>query len=112
MTPIWIFPACPLLIIGPHAGVLSEMLKPSQALDIIIGGYTEHWIHGLNDDLLGFHLPSYDAKVTTREHQTRHGRLCRPKRLHGNWCALPRAMPKDFMGDGMLAAMIPRVTAN
>ena len=45
MTPIWIFPACPLLIIGPHAGVLCKTLKPSQALDIIIGGYTEHGLH-------------------------------------------------------------------
>ena len=40
MTPIWIFPAYPLLIIGPHAGVLSTHLSPERALPIIIGGFT------------------------------------------------------------------------
>ena len=40
MTPIWIFPAYPLLIIGPHAGVLATHLSPSRALPIMIGGFT------------------------------------------------------------------------
>lgn len=41
MTPIWIFPAYPLLIVGPFAGVLSSKIK-SQAdkLTIIVGGFT------------------------------------------------------------------------
>lgn len=41
MTPIWIFPAYPLLIIGPHAAKLSAQLQDSkQAIQIIIGGFT------------------------------------------------------------------------
>lgn len=40
MTPIWIFPAYPLLIIGPHAGILSGQLSSGRALPIIIGGFT------------------------------------------------------------------------
>jgi tellurite resistance protein TehA-like permease len=41
MTPIWIFPAYPLLIIGPHAGNLSARIEnPSHALTVIIGGFT------------------------------------------------------------------------
>ena len=40
MTPIWIFPAYPLLIIGPHAGVLCNTLAPDKAFDIIVGGFT------------------------------------------------------------------------
>ena len=40
MTPIWIFPAYPLLIIGPHAGVLSNTLPQKKAFDIIVGGFT------------------------------------------------------------------------
>lgn len=41
MTPIWIFPAYPLLIIGPHAANLSAKLEsPTQALQVIIGGFT------------------------------------------------------------------------
>ena len=41
MTPIWIFPAYPLLIIGPHAANLSSKLEnPNIALQVIIGGFT------------------------------------------------------------------------
>jgi C4-dicarboxylate transporter/malic acid transport protein len=41
MTPIWIFPAYPLLIIGPHAAALAqEMVNPREALAVIIGGFT------------------------------------------------------------------------
>jgi C4-dicarboxylate transporter/malic acid transport protein len=41
MTPIWIFPVYPLLIIGPHAATLSEKLAhPREALRVIIGGFT------------------------------------------------------------------------
>ncbi|KEF59092.1 uncharacterized protein A1O9_03936 [Exophiala aquamarina CBS 119918] len=41
MTPIWIFPAYPLLIIGPHAAYISAQLQdPRQAIQIIIGGFT------------------------------------------------------------------------
>ncbi len=41
MTPIWIFPAYPLLIIGPHAGILSEKLSnPRDVIQVIVGGFT------------------------------------------------------------------------
>lgn len=41
MTPIWIFPAYPLLIIGPHAANLSgQALAPHQAIRVIVGGFT------------------------------------------------------------------------
>ncbi|KAF2813757.1 uncharacterized protein BDZ99DRAFT_485897 [Mytilinidion resinicola] len=40
MTPIWIFPAYPLLIIGPFAGVLSAKTTSTTALSIIVSGYT------------------------------------------------------------------------
>jgi tellurite resistance protein TehA-like permease len=39
MTPIWIFPAYPLLIVGPHAGQLARKVPAREALQIIIGGY-------------------------------------------------------------------------
>jgi hypothetical protein len=40
MTPVWIFPAYPLLIIGPHAGNLAPKLSnPGTALSVIISGY-------------------------------------------------------------------------
>lgn len=41
MTPIWIFPAYPLLIVGPFAGVLSsKMSTQAEKLTIIIAGFT------------------------------------------------------------------------
>ena len=41
MTPIWIFPAYPLLIIGPHAANLcTKGLSSAQAIRVIIGGFT------------------------------------------------------------------------
>jgi tellurite resistance protein TehA-like permease len=41
MTPVWIFPCYPLLVIGPHAGALAEALRhrPLDALNIIVGGF-------------------------------------------------------------------------
>lgn len=46
MTPIWIFPCYPLLVIGPHAGVLASHLanyptadRDLNALQIILGGF-------------------------------------------------------------------------
>jgi tellurite resistance protein TehA-like permease len=39
MTPIWIFPAYPLLIVGPHAGQLAKKVPVEDALQIIVGGY-------------------------------------------------------------------------
>jgi tellurite resistance protein TehA-like permease len=43
MTPIWIFPAYPLLIMGPHAANLSSaqvVLGRDQAIRVIVGGFT------------------------------------------------------------------------
>lgn len=41
MTPIWIFPAYPLLIIGPHAANLSgKVANPTTSLQVIVGGFT------------------------------------------------------------------------
>ena len=40
MTPIWIFPAYPLLIMAPHTATLANKLAPGEALAIIVGGFT------------------------------------------------------------------------
>jgi C4-dicarboxylate transporter/malic acid transport protein len=41
MTPIWIFPAYPMLIIGPHAAQLSDQLVGATAtIRVIVGGFT------------------------------------------------------------------------
>lgn len=41
MTPIWIFPAYPLLLVGPHAANLSARLPSStNSLVVLVGGFT------------------------------------------------------------------------
>ncbi|KIV84832.1 hypothetical protein PV11_00586 [Exophiala sideris] len=41
MTPIWIFPAYPLLIMGPHAANISaQVISSRNAICVIIGGFT------------------------------------------------------------------------
>jgi tellurite resistance protein TehA-like permease len=39
MTPVWIFPAYPLLICGPHAGNIAKKLSPEEGLPVIIAGF-------------------------------------------------------------------------
>lgn len=40
MTPVWIFPAYALLIVGPHAGNLApKVSSPQKALQIILSGF-------------------------------------------------------------------------
>lgn len=41
MTPVWIFPCYPLLVIGPHAAGLAEHLvhRSTEAIGIIVGGF-------------------------------------------------------------------------
>ncbi|KAF2398393.1 hypothetical protein EJ06DRAFT_480552 [Trichodelitschia bisporula] len=41
MTPVWIFPAYPLLIVGPFAGNLAQKMisSPQRTVSVIVGGY-------------------------------------------------------------------------
>ena len=118
MTPIWIFPAYPLLIIGPHAGVLSQTLKPSRALDIIIGGFT---IQGI-----GFlvSLTIYSAFIYRLMTQKLPQEATRPGMfvsvgpsgftvagIIGMAEGAQRALPSDFMGNSEMAAIILKVVA-
>ena len=119
MTPIWIFPAYPLLIIGPYAGILSSQLKQSRALDIIIGGFTAQGT--------GFmvSLMIYSAFIYRLMTQKLPKESLRPGMFVSvgpcgftvagiiNMAAnTDRALPEDFMGDGAPAAMILKVVGN
>ncbi|QKX54911.1 uncharacterized protein TRUGW13939_02001 [Talaromyces rugulosus] len=119
MTPIWIFPAYPMLIIGSHAGVLSAQLGPGQSFYIIVGGFT---IQGV-----GFlvSLMVYSAFIYRLMTQKLPKENLRP----GMFVSVgpsaftvagvltmaenaERAFPSDLFGNGKLAAMIVRVIAN
>ncbi|GKZ73545.1 hypothetical protein AnigIFM50267_010475 [Aspergillus niger] len=119
MTPIWIFPAYPMLIIGPHAGILSSKLEPARSLRIIIGGTT---IQGV-----GFlvSLMVYSAFIYRLMSQKLPRENVRPGMFVSvgpsaftvsgivNMAAhAKRSFPEDFMGNGALAADIVKVVAN
>ncbi|KAB8231041.1 putative C4-dicarboxylate transporter/malic acid transport protein [Aspergillus alliaceus] len=119
MTPIWIFPAYPLLIIGPHAGILSSKLESSRLLPIIIGGTT---IQGV-----GFlvSLMVYSAFIYRLMSQKLPRENVRPGMFVSigpsaftvagavNMAAnAERCFPGDFMGNGPLAAYVFRVVVN
>jgi tellurite resistance protein TehA-like permease len=123
MTPIWIFPAYPLLIIGPHAGNLSGRIEnPSHAITIIIGGFT---IQGI-----GFlvSLTIYSALVYRLMTQKLPPEPLRPGMFVsvgpsaftvsgtiGMAANLHKAIPPNstYMGaPGVLAAQILRIMAN
>ncbi|BCS30357.1 putative C4-dicarboxylate transporter/malic acid transport protein [Aspergillus puulaauensis] len=119
MTPIWIFPAYPMLIIGPHAGLLSAKLEPSRALPIIVGGTT---IQGV-----GFlvSLMVYSAFIYRLMSQKLPKENIRPGMFVSvgpsaftvagivNMAAqASRSFPDDFMGDGILAANVMKIIVN
>ncbi|CEJ55266.1 Putative C4-dicarboxylate/malic acid transporter [Penicillium brasilianum] len=119
MTPIWIFPAYPMLIIGPHAGILSAKLEQARCLRIIIGGTT---IQGV-----GFlvSLMVYSAFIYRLMTQKLPKENIRPGMFVSvgpsgftvagivNMAAsAKRSFPSDFMGNGELAADVLRVVVD
>lgn len=119
MTPIWIFPAYPLLIIGPHAAVLSQTVKQPKAFDIIIGGFTLQGIGFLVSMMI------YSAFIYRLMTQKLPQEALRPGMfvsvgpsgftvagVIGMAEGAQRALPADFMGNTELAAMILKVMAS
>lgn len=119
MTPVWIFPAYPLLIVGPHAGTLSGKTHASRALDIIIGGYI---LQGI-----GFmiSLMVYSAFLYRLMTQKLPKENLRPGMfisvgpsgftitgLINMGHNLPNVLPSDFMGNGQLAGQVSMIMAN
>ena len=107
-----------MLIIGPHAAVLSQTLKPHKALDVIIGGFT---IQGI-----GFlvSLMIYSAFIYRLMTQKLPQEATRPGMfvsvgpagftvagIVGMAGSAERILPEDFMGDGRLAAIILKVVS-
>ncbi|KAI9828943.1 MAG: hypothetical protein M1819_006442 [Sarea resinae] len=119
MTPIWIFPAYPLLIIGPQGAVLSSTLAKTRAYDIAIGAFTFQGI--------GFmvSLMIYAAFIYRLMTQKLPKESLRPgmfvsvgpagftatavANIAGN---ASRLLPADFMGNGALAADIVKVVGS
>ena len=119
MTPVWIFPAYPLLIIGPFAGQLSAFLPPDKSLAIIVGGFTFQGI----GFLIAFMI--YGAFIYRLMTQKLPPATLRPGMFVSvgpsaftaagiiNIAAnAQKALPLDFMGNGPLVGTIIRIMAN
>ena len=119
MTPLWIFPAYPLLIIGSHAGVLAETVSQPKAFDIIVGGWTLQGIGFLVS------LMIYSAFIYRLMTQKLPMESARPAMFVsvgpaaftvsatlGIATGAQRALPVGFMGDEKTAAMIIEVVAS
>lgn len=119
MTPIWIFPIYPLLIIGPHAGILSSKLDQRYAFDIIIGGFT---VQGIGFLVAMMIYASYIYRLMTQklpQESMRPGMFVSvgPSAFTVAGILsmaenLPRALPEKFMGDSQLVGTILQVLAS
>ena len=118
MTPIWIFPAYPLLVVGPHAAVLAQHTRGQRAIDITIGGFIFQGI-GFMVSLMIY--ASFLYRLMTQK-------LPRESMRPGMFVSvgpsgftisaivslgsnLPRIASQDFFGNGYLAAEVSRIVA-
>jgi tellurite resistance protein TehA-like permease len=122
MTPIWIFPAYPMLIVGPYAGnLVSRIESRFEKLTIIVGGFT---IQGVGF-LVAFSI--YAAYVYRLMTQKLPQESLRPGMFvsvgpSGFTVAgtvtmaanIKSALPDDYMdaGDAQITAQILQVVAN
>lgn len=118
MTPVWIFPAYPLLVIGPHAAVLAKHTSGLRALDVIIGGWVFQGIGFLVSLMI---YASFIYRLMTQK-------LPRESLRPGMFISvgpsgftiagvvnmgqrLPEVVPDDFMGNGYLAGQVGKIAS-
>jgi tellurite resistance protein TehA-like permease len=119
MTPIWILPAYPLLIIEFHAGVLSQKVVQKRTFDIILGRFTLQGIGFLVSMMI---YSAFIYRLMTQklpQESTRPGIFVSVgpsgftvagtvSKVEG----AQRALPANFKGNTPLAAMIIQVMAS
>jgi len=122
MTPLWIFPAYPLLLVGPYAAALSSTTLTgqvgTQALDIIIGGVVcqgigfmlsfmvfAAYIHRLMVD----GLPAIASRPAMFISVGPAGFTVTALILMGEEIA--SCIPAEFMGNGELAGQVTKILA-
>ncbi|KAL8635618.1 MAG: hypothetical protein Q9228_006906, partial [Teloschistes exilis] len=119
MTPVWIFPIYPLLIIGPYAAVLCKSLSRDDSIDIIIGGFT---LQGIGFLVAFMIYASFIYRLMTQKLPQASSRPAMfvsvgpsgftVAGVIGMADSVGRNVDAGFMGDGQLASMILRVMAN
>jgi len=108
MTPVWIFPAYPLLIVGPHAGQLAQKLPPEKALQVIISGYILQGV-GFMVSLMIYSAFLYRLMTQKLPKESLRPAMFISVGPSGFTIAglihmgqqMPRVVPPDFMGQGM-----------
>ena len=108
-----------MLIIGPHAGVLSETLDPARSLAVIIGGFT---IQGVGFLVSMMIYSAFIYRLMTQklpQEATRPGMFVSVgpcgftvAGVIGMATGASRALPPSYMGDGQLVATIMKFVAN
>ncbi|RMZ13736.1 hypothetical protein D0864_00368 [Hortaea werneckii] len=121
MTPVWIFPAYPLLVIGPHAGILASKLHGVAALDIIIGGFVFQGI-GFMVSLMIYAAFIYRLMTQKLPQESLRPGMFISIGPSGFTISavvtmgqnMPRVVPANFMAPGMgeLAGKVSLITAN
>jgi tellurite resistance protein TehA-like permease len=121
MTPVWIFPAYPVLLAGPLAAQLAKWINPTSALTIVFGGFI---LQGIGFMVSIMIYSAYLYRLMTQKLPTE---ALRPgmfisigpsgftvSGLIGMSQQLPRLVDKDFMGPDMgeFAAKVTVVIAS
>jgi tellurite resistance protein TehA-like permease len=122
MTPVWIFPAYPVLLAGPLAAQISKkIVNPDSAITIIFGGFI---LQGIGFMVSVMIYSAYMYRLMTQKLPTES---LRPgmfisigpsgftvSALIGMSQQLPQLVGTDFMGPGMgdLAAKVSIIVAN
>jgi tellurite resistance protein TehA-like permease len=119
MTPIWIFPAYPLLIVGPMAGVLVPYISQKKALDIVVGGVA---LQGIGFMISVMVYSAYIYRLMTQKLPQESVRPSMfvsvgPSAFTVSGLitmaeSASHALPSDFMGDGDMAAFVLKIIAN
>lgn len=119
MTPVWIFPAYPLLLVGPFAGSLAAVQTGSRAVEIIIGGII---VQGIGFMVSLTIYSAYIYRLMTQKlpvESTRPGMFISVgpsgftiTGLITMGAALPQAIGPNFMGNGVVAGEVSRILAN
>ncbi|KAL1311368.1 hypothetical protein AAFC00_001538 [Neodothiora populina] len=119
MTPVWIFPAYPLLVIGPHAGILSQHVGGNRGLDIIIGGFVMQGI-GFMVSLMVYSAFLYRLMTQKLPKESLRPGMFISVGPSGFTISglismarnIPNVIPPNFMGIGDMAGTITIVLAN
>ncbi|KAF2153223.1 hypothetical protein K461DRAFT_137329 [Myriangium duriaei CBS 260.36] len=120
MTPVWIFPAYPLLVVAPHASILSARISSHhQAVAIIVGGFTLQGI-GFMVSLMVYAAFIYRLMTNKLPAESlRPGMFISVgpsgftvSGVIGMGQQIRRVIPSDFMGVGDIAGVVTMVAAN